>query len=134
MTKFDISKVEKLKEFLYHSNSHDAEIMNSKFDIKNGIYYIDLYNPTVKYYMHFIFYDVKIAMFFKDYNYGLLMGNNEKIYCLSVEENYSCFNENLNLSDDYYDDTVHLLFEMFSGDALHVVCKEVSIDIQKNNK
>lgn len=132
MTKFDKSKTEELKKFLYHIDSHDAEIMNSKYDIKNGIYYINLYNPIDKSAMHFIFYDVKIAMFFKDYNRGLLFGDNEKIYSLSVEEDYSCFENNFNLSEGYYNGTLYLLFEMFSGDVLHIVSKEVSVDIQRN--
>lgn len=132
MTKFDKSKIEELKEFLYHIDSHDAEIMNSKYDVKNGIYCINLYNPIVKSTMHFVFYDVKIAMFFKDYNHELLFGDNEKIYSLSVEEDSSLFKNNPNLSNDYYDDTLYLLFEMFSGDALHIVSKEVLVDIQRN--
>lgn len=131
MTKFDKSKINDLNEFLYHIDSHDAEIMNSKYDIKNGIYYINLYNPIDNSAMHFIFYDVKIAMFFKDYNRGLLFGDKEKIYSLSVDEDYSLFKNNPNLNNDYYDDTLYLLFEMFSGDALHIVSKEVSIDIKK---
>ena len=131
MTKFDESKINDLKEFLYHIDSHDTEITNSKYDIKNGIYYINLYNSIDKSAVHFIFHDVKIAMFFKDYNCGLLTGDNEKIYSLSVEEDYSLFKNNPNLSNDYYDDTLYLLFEMFSGDALHIVSKEVSIDIKE---
>lgn len=131
MIKFDKSKTEELKNFLYHIDSHDAEIMNSEYDIKNGIYYINLYHPIVKSTMHFVFYDVKIVMFFKDYNFGLLSGNDERIYCLSIEEDYSLFKNNPNLSNNYYDDTLYLLFEAFSGDALHIVSKEVSIDIKE---
>lgn len=82
--------------------------------------------------MHFIFYDVKIAMFFLDYNRGLLFGDNEKIYSLSVEEDYSCFENNFNLSECYYNGTLYILFEMFSGDVLHIVSKEVSVNIQRN--
>lgn len=134
MIRFDKSKMDELKEFLYHSDSHDAEIKNSKYDMENKIYYINLYNSILNVEMNFIFYNVKIVMFFKDYNYGQLSGYSDQIYCLSVEENYSLFKSNPNLHDDYYNDTLYLLFETFSGDALHVVCNEVSIDIQRNLK
>lgn len=131
MKNFDISEIDKLKEVLYYSDSHDAIIKDSKYDMKNRIYYINLYNPISKMKIDFIFYNVKIVMFFKDYNYGLLSGNAEEIYNLSVEDDFSFFKSNPNLSDDYYDDSLYMLFEMFSGDALHIVFEKVSIDIQK---
>ena len=131
MTQFDKSKIIELKDCLYNSDSHDAVLKNSNYDIKNKIFYIDIFNPIFDVEINFTFYDVKTIMFFKG---NFEFGDSETINYLGVEEDYSYIKNYSNMCNNEFDDTLYLLFEMFSGDELHIVFKEVSIDIQKYKK
>ena len=58
--------------------------------------------------------------------------NRETIISLTAEEDFS-YLQNYNIKhSEYMEDSLYLLFQMFSGDELHIVSKEVIIEV--NNK
>ena len=56
-------------------------------------------------------------------------GNRETIISLTVEEDSSYLQNYLLKHGEYTEDSLYLLFQMFSGDELHIVSKEVIIEI-----
>lgn len=128
MKQFDKNKIEELKDYLYHSESHDAVLKNSQYDKNHKTLYIDIFNPIFNVEIHFVFCDVKVLSLIN----CKTLGNSESVYSLSVEEDYSYLKSCFHINDNELDNALYLLFEMFSGQQLHIVFKEVLIDIKKD--
>ena len=75
--------------------------------------------------MNLIFRNVEIALAVKGKEYG----SSETILSLTAEEDFTYLKKYLSDCDESVDSNLYLLFQMFSGDELHIVSKEVIIEI-----
>ncbi len=128
MSRYNKSNIKELKDYFCHSCVHDAKLKNIKYDYGEDTVKIELFNPI---------FDIKINLTFL--NIGIMFAikgdwseNRETIISLTAEEDFS-YLQNYNIKhSEYMEDSLYLLFQMFSGDELHIVSKEVIIEV--NNK
>lgn len=130
MLKFDKSRIGDLKEYLYQSNVHDAKITTINYESKKKILIIKLINPIYDNEITLNFEKVKVVLSIS----GKEFGSRETIISLSAEENYSYLQNCTNVCGNSLFDSIYLLFQMLSGDELHIISKYVLIeDIKKSN-
>ena len=128
MPKFYKDNIKELKEFLYDSYSHDANLRNVKYDLGEDALKIELYNPIFKVSIDVIFHNIEIALAVKgDWN-----GSRKIVSSLTVEDDFSCLQKHLLDNSKCMDDSLYLLFQMFSGDEVHIVSREVTIESTNN--
>ena len=125
MPRYKKSNIRELKEFLCSSNVHDAKLKNINYDGSEGNIKIELFNPI---------FDAKIALTFLDIEITLAVKgewceNRETIISLTAEEDFSYLQNYLIKHSECMEDSLYMLFQMFSGDELHIVSKEVIIEI-----
>lgn len=125
MLKYNRNNTKELKAFLYNSYVHDAKLENIKYDYIEDSIKIELFNPI---------YDVKIVLTFVNIGIALTIkgewsGNRETIVSLTVEEDFLQLQNCLSKHKEYTKDSLYLLFQMFSGDEIHIVSKEITVDI-----
>ena len=125
MPRFDKNNIGELKEFIYKSCPHDATVENVKCSSKGNSIEIELYNTFFNVGMNLIFRNVEIALAVKGKEYG----SSETILSLTAEEDFTYLKKYLSDCDESVDSNLYLLFQMFSGDELHIVSKEVIIEI-----
>ena len=128
MQKYDKNNTNDLKVFLYNSYAHDAKIESVQYDYRQDRIKIELYNPI---------FDVKIDLFFLNIVVALKTkgdwsSNYETIYSLTLEEDFSYLQNFFLTHREYMEDTLYLLFTMFSGDELHILAKEVIVEVKRN--
>ena len=124
MPRYNKNNTKELKEFLYNSYVHDAKLENIKYDCREDSIKIELFNPI---------FDVKIALTFLDIGIAFAMKgewseNRETISSLTAEEDFSYLQNYLLKPSKYMEDSLYLLFQMFSGGELHIVSKEVIVE------
>lgn len=125
MPRFNKNNIKELKEFLYNSYDHDAKLKNAKYDCGEDSLKIELYNPIFNVKIDLTFLNIGIALVIK----GEWSGNRETIISLTVEEDFSYLQNYLLRHSEYMEDSLYLLFQMFSGDELHIISKEVIVEI-----
>ena len=124
MPRYNKNNIKELKEYLYNSCVHDAELKNIKCDYIEDQIEIELFNPI---------FDVKILLTFLNIGItfsvkGDWLGNRETISSLTVEDDFSYLHNYLIKRSENREDSLYMLFQMFSGDELHIVSKEVIIE------
>ena len=124
MPRFNKSNTKELKEFLYNSHVHDAKLKNFKYDCREDNIKIELLNPITDVKIDLTFLNIGIALTIK----GEWSGNRETINSLTVEEDFSYLQNHLLKNGEYMEDALYLLFQMFSGDEVHIVSKEVIVE------
>ena len=124
MLKFNKSSIKELKGYLYQSNIHDAQLKSSQYDIEQKKLCIEVVNPIYDVSIDLIFSDVSVLFFIS----GKEQGDCKTILSLSAEEDCSYIRDFPQACEDKLDESLYLLFQMFSGDELHVVCNELFID------
>ena len=124
MPKFNRSSIDDLKKYIYCSNVHDAKIETMSYDIEKKIFMIRAVNSIYGEEINFFFNEVKNILFVS----GNEMGNRETIISLTVEEDSSYRSLFTNMCSDCLSKSIYLLFQMFSGDELHILSKNVLID------
>ena len=90
-----------------------------KNDIK-----IELFNPIFNVKMTMVFQNIEIVLAVKDKSYG----DSQTIISLTVEEDFSYLKTYLQKYSEDVESSLYLLFQMFSGDELHIVSKEVFVE------
>ena len=125
MLRYDKNNVEELKVFLYNSYVHDAIIENVIFNCREDKIEIELFNPISNVNMHFTFLDIAIVLKIQ----GEWAGSPETIISLTVEDDCSYLQKYLRKHCCHTEEALYLLFQMFSGDELHIVSKEVFIEM-----
>lgn len=130
MPRFDKSKIKEMKYFLYNSCVHDAKIENVEYQCGEDIIKIELFNPIFNVKINLTFHNIGIALAVK----GNAYGSHETILSLTVEEDFSYLQSYLPNYGDGIDGSLYLLFQMFSGDELHIVAKDVDIKLQGEDK
>lgn len=126
MPKFSSNKIAELKEYLYYCESHDAKIEKVEYFCAKRELLIVLFNPI---------FQVRITMFFHNVEMLLaktenLFGSGETVLSLSVEDVADLAMLVSNCPKEMWD-ALHICFEMFSSDKLHIVTKELTIETTK---
>lgn len=125
MPRYNKNNTKELKEFLYNSYVHDAKLENVKYDCGKDSIKIKLFNPIFNVKIDLTFINIGIAFIIK----GEWSGNRETIISLTVEEDFSYLQNYLIKRSKFMEDSLYLMFQMFSGDELHIVSKEVIVEI-----
>ena len=126
MPRFNIENVQALKDALYNSCFHDARITSIKHDYSSSTILLEAVNVYVKKEFKMEFHNVETLLATKG---DWICGNSDEIVSLSLENDFSYLRKSLTGYDKNIEMFLYLLFQTFSGDEIHVVCKEVSIDI-----
>ena len=124
MLRFNRVQIRALREYLYHSYVHDAVIEATDYDRKEKKLTIKAFNPIWNSRMHFTFEKVKVILNIS----GNEPGSSETIVSLTAEGDYSYLQNYINGYSDGQPDYVYILFQMLSGDELHIVSQNVIID------
>lgn len=125
MMRYNKNNTKELKEFLYNSYVHDAKLENIIYDCRDDNIKIELFNPVFAVKIVLIFLSIGITLTIK----GEWSENRETIISLTAEEDFSYLQNYLLKQGEYMKDSLYLLFQMFSGDELHIVSKEVIIEV-----
>lgn len=125
MPRFDKNKIKEIKDCLYNSCVHDAKLENVEYKCGEDTIKIELFNPIFHVKVNLTFHNIGIALAIKGHEYG----SRETILSLTVEEDFSYLQNYLPNHSDGLEDSLYLLFQMFSGDELHIVSREVSVEI-----
>lgn len=125
MPRFEKSNIAELKAFLYNTYCHDAEIEGVNCDYENDSIKISLFNPYYDVKIEFTFYVIEFVLSIK----GDWQGDRKEIIGVTAEDDYSYLEEYLQNCSKYNEDSLYLLFQMFSGDELHIVSKGVIIEV-----
>ena len=72
-----------------------------------------------------VFYDVRYSSFHPSTDWG----GDESVCSFSVIENSSEIQDVFLVDENKYPDCMFLLFELFSGSKLKIVCKKMTVDI-----
>ena len=125
MPRYNKSNTKELKEFLHNSCVHDAKLINIKYVYGEDKIKIGLFNPITDVKIDFTFLNIGILLTIK----GDWPGNRETIISLTSEEDFSCMQKYFLKSENHMEDYIYLLFQMFSGDEVHFLSKEVIIEV-----
>lgn len=125
MPRFDRSQQEALKDYLYRSEIHDARIETYSYDRAQKILTINTANPVSEVRINFTFEDVQALRFVR----GSWPGDCETILSLTAEADDPLLQNDMQHCSGRQNDDLYLLFQMFSGDELHIAAREVFIEI-----
>ena len=125
MPRFDKNNTKEFKEFLFNSCVHDAKLSNIEYRYAQDSIKIELINLTFNAKIELTFCNVAIMFTIKGKDYG----DREAVLSLTIEEDYLYIQTCLPKHSEYMEDSIYLLLQMFSGDELHIISKEVIIDI-----
>ena len=128
MLRYDKNNADELKALLYNSCVHDAKLENAEHDFREDSIKIKLFNPIYGVEINFTFLNIEIALTTK----GDWQGERATIVSLTVEEDLSYLQKCLPKHGEYMD-SLYLLFQTFSGSELHIVSKEVMVEIVEPN-
>lgn len=127
MPRFDRLHNAELMHYLHGSCIHDAIIQGLNYDSKNGIFTIDAINPIFDVRINFAFYEVELALAIKGHEFG----SQTAIVSLTAEEDFSYLNNYYPKYGENKEAYLYLLFQTFSGSEIHIISKEVVVEIEK---
>ncbi len=125
MLRFDKTQKVELKDFLYQSSIHDAVLKGFQYDRKQKILSMEVVNLIHDVRMNLTFLDVEIIFSISGYE----LGDRDTILSATLEEDYSDIKHGRPLREDVLNDCLYLLFQMFSGDELHIVSNSLLINL-----
>lgn len=127
MSRFNKNKAKELRQFLYNSCIHDAKLESIRYKYGADCLEIKAFNPIFNVKINLTFCDVEIVLAIRNSD----SGNRETIISLTVEDDLSYLQNYIQKYSGSMEDSLYLLFQMFSGDELHIVSKEVIIEIAR---
>lgn len=125
MPRFDKCHIKELQEILYYSHIHDAKLESVRYERREDRLIVETFNPIFNVGLNLTFRDVGIALAIN----GNELGSRETIISLTVEEDFSYLQKYIQQYSKSLENSIYLLFQMFSGDELHIVSKEVNVEI-----
>ena len=123
MNKFRKNDTAELKKTLYYSDVHDTELTQI-CTMQDGQIKIETYNPICNKNIDFLFYDVKVFIAIK----GAWGGSRTTVIAATVEEDLSYVKPFLLNYEDAKEHDLYMIFQMLSGDELHIVASEVTVE------
>ena len=132
MMSFSKKNMWALKDFLYHDYSHDAVLEKFTYDGSGETAKVEFFNPIYGIKTTMIFSNIEVIFAIKGNWYeGNWCGSRKTILGLVAEDDFSYLQTYLPKCSACSEDSLYLVFQMFSGDELHIVAKEVMIDVMK---
>ena len=125
MPKFQKNNIKDLEELLHNSYVHDSNLENFEYNCKNDNIKIELLNPNFNVKVDLTFISIEIALKIK----GDWHGSSETVVSLTVEDDFSYLQNCFLKESKHVEDNLYMLFQMFSGDEMHIVSKEVIVEI-----
>lgn len=125
MPRFKKNDYKELKEYLYNSYDHDAIIEKLKYDFGGNSIRIEMFNPFFKVKIYLTLNGIETVLATKG---DWREGRRDTLIGIAALEDYSDLRNELPRYKENEDGNLYLLFEMFSGDKLHIVSKEVIIE------
>ena len=125
MPQFKVENVKELKAFLYDSCFHDATFKNIDYDYASGKLMIEAFNCFFNCKWKLDFSEIETIFVTKG---NWLLDRSEEISSLTVEDDFSYLKEYVPKFDKTIDEFLYLVFQMFTGDEIHIVCKEVAVE------
>ncbi len=129
MPHFKVENVKELKSFLYDSCFHDATFKKIDYDYASGKLMIEAFNLFFNCKWKVDFSEIETIFVTKG---NWLFGSSEEISSLTVEDDFSYLKEYVPKFDKTIDEFLYLIFQTFSGDEIHIVCKEVTVEKNGN--
>lgn len=123
MLKFDKTCEGALKKFIYESHIHDAMLKDLQYDSIHKTVSMQIINLIHNSKMSLHFLDVEIFLRIS----GSEWGDKNTILSLTIEDDCSQIKDCERLGKKVTNDSIYFLFQMFSGDELHVISREVFI-------
>ena len=127
MIRFDRSQYNALRTFLSASYVHDAQIEKFNYDHDVGALYVYATNHFYRRNYRFSFLSLKSILFVKNHQFG----SYETINSLTVEDNTTLTESPIYIADNQHSQYLYLLFQLISGDEIHIVSREVIIEEEK---
>lgn len=124
MYQFSFVEKEELKKCLYFSSIHDSIIEKVQYDHCKDALTLSISNPIDKAYYQMTFAGIKIMLFINGYEWG----NDNSNSSLTVEENYDSIEVLCKPSMKSSDEYLYLVFQMFSGNELHILSGQLAIE------
>lgn len=126
MLRFNSTETKALNDFLYNSYIHDAKLENLSYNHIDNNLRINAFNPIFNVNFKFVFWNVETVFATKG---DWLFGNTKEINSLTVENDFLYLRKYIPKYDKNIEDFLYLVFQTFSGDEIHVVCKEISVNV-----
>jgi len=128
MPRFDSNNVKELREYIYNNSyAHDAIIENIIYNFGTNLVVVELLNPFLNIRSSITFCNIDVALAIKGSEYG----SNDTIVSLTVEEDYSYLHNYLSERSVRVENSIYILFQMFSGSEMHIVAKDVIVEAAK---
>lgn len=125
MPSFDRTNSKALREYLYYSNIHDAELKALHYNGEENILTIEAFNLIFDQRISFTFENITALIFVNSSE----LGNRRAIASLTIEEDYSYTKSCAKRVESDFVNSLCLLFQMFSGDELHIVAGKVCVEV-----
>lgn len=125
MAYFNRAEIEALKGFIYaHYSIHDSNIEELIYDREQRTLTVEAVNHIFNERMKLIFGEVKVFLSIS----GNWQGNRDTILALVVEDDYLFLQNCKQVCGNCFDNSLYMVFQMFSGDELHIVSESVIIE------
>ena len=125
MQEYGKSDLGELKQLLYSTHAHDAVLEIVEHIWAEDRIRIQLFNPIFHEKIDLTLSGVETVFAWKGSEYG----SRETVLSLTIEEDFSYLETHLPKHSQLFEDTVYLLFQMFSGDELHIAAKKVMVQV-----
>ena len=124
MLRFDKSNIKELQEFLRNSYAHDAKLNSIEYDYGRDRLKAEIFNPIFNVNADIVFCNIAMVYAIKKNEFGC----RETIISLTAEDDFSYLRNYIQIDGENEKDSLYLLFQMFSGDELHIISREVIIN------
>lgn len=128
MPQYNKGNINELHKILYNSDVHDAKIENIQYSCEDDSIIVLLHNSIFDVDISFKFFNVGLALTIK----GEWPGNRDTILSLTAENDASCLQSFLIKHDIRVEESLYMMFQMLSGGELHIISKEVNIEINRH--
>lgn len=124
MPQYDILKLHELRDYLYKSAVHDSQFKDIVYDPSHHIVKVVLFSPMLNETITINFINVRLLLSISDDKWG----TDQSISSLTIEdvEQATVTFPNVNKRDIERD--IYLLFQLFSGNEIHIIAEYISFD------
>ena len=128
MSKYNKHNTNELRNFLFICGAHDSRIANIEYNYGDDKMTVHLDNPYNKTKISLTFIGVDLVLSIKGKEYGRC----DDVNSLTLEEDYKylySYLANRFFISFISEESLYLLFQMFSGTELHIISKEIITQI-----
>lgn len=124
MPQFDIFKLHELHDYLYMSAVHDSRFKDIGYDPSQHVVKMILFNQILEKVISISFLNVKLLLSISDDKWG----SDQSISSLTIEDIEQATDIFPKVDKRDLDGCIYLLFQLFSGNEIHIISKYVSFD------